>query len=243
MHLQACLNGARNAKVHDRLATEVGSMLVEEAVGAVAAGAHSLHVHPKDRGGRDSLHPGDVGRWVSALRDSCPGVPIGVTTGEWAAPDTSTRHEWIAAWDLRPDFASVNWHEDGAEEVAQLLLDRAVGVEAGIWHSQAARAFAAWPSRDACFRVLVEVPDFSAAEARREARRLIDLIRAAVPRASILLHGEERSAWPVLDLAFELGLDTRIGLEDTLLRPDGSRAEDNAELVHIAYDRFGRPAV
>ncbi len=33
-----------------------------------------------------------------------------------------------------------------------------------------------------------------------------------------------------------MGLDTRVGLEDTLYLPDGSRARTNAELVRAAHD-------
>ncbi|MFJ6074892.1 3-keto-5-aminohexanoate cleavage protein [Streptomyces sp. NPDC093065] len=50
----------------------------------------------------------------------------------------------------------------------------------------------------------------------------------------VLLHGEDGGAWPVLRLAGRLGLATRIGLEDTLFLPDGSRAASNAELVTAA---------
>lgn len=52
----------------------------------------------------------------------------------------------------------------------------------------------------------------------------------------VLLHGEERAAWPVLGLAIERGYQVRIGLEDTLETPDGMRAADNAELVRIVRD-------
>ena len=59
----------------------------------------------------------------------------------------------------------------------------------------------------------------------------------------VLLHGEGASAWPALRLAIELGLDTRIGLEDTLVLPDGRIASGNAELVDVALAliRGGRP--
>jgi len=237
MQLQACLNGARAALEHGRLATAVDAVLAEEAVGAVVAGARSLHVHPKDDRGVDSLRPRDVAIWVSVLRELCPGVPVGVTTGEWAAPDPATRSEWIAEWDVLPDFASVNWHEDGAEEVARLLLARGVEVEAGLWNAQAARRFASSPSRGACFRILVELPDVGAHEAARLAPDLIATAREAAPHAAILLHGEERSTWPALDLAIDLDLEARIGLEDTLWLPDGSRADGNPVLVAAALGR------
>ncbi|WP_455711960.1 3-keto-5-aminohexanoate cleavage protein [Streptomyces decoyicus] len=50
----------------------------------------------------------------------------------------------------------------------------------------------------------------------------------------VLLHGEDGGAWPVLRLAAVLGLATRIGIEDTLLLPDGRPATGNAQLVATA---------
>jgi uncharacterized protein (DUF849 family) len=52
-----------------------------------------------------------------------------------------------------------------------------------------------------------------------------------------LLHGFEHSAWPLLDIALQRGYDTRIGFEDTLFMPDGSRAPSNAALVAAARER------
>jgi uncharacterized protein (DUF849 family) len=63
---------------------------------------------------------------------------------------------------------------------------------------------------------------------------------ADVPR---LLHGQDKTAWPILDLALRRGYDTRIGFEDTLRLRDGSVAEDNAVLVRGAdrsRQRFSR---
>jgi hypothetical protein len=37
----------------------------------------------------------------------------------------------------------------------------------------------------------------------------------------VLLHGEEGGAWPVLEYAMGLNIDTRIGFEDVLVLPDG----------------------
>ncbi|MDO4263610.1 MAG: 3-keto-5-aminohexanoate cleavage protein [Deinococcus sp.] len=52
----------------------------------------------------------------------------------------------------------------------------------------------------------------------------------------MLLHGEGRSAWPLLRKAKLLKVQARIGLEDTLERPDGTPAGDNAELVRLALN-------
>ena len=53
---------------------------------------------------------------------------------------------------------------------------------------------------------------------------------------TVLLHGEDTGAWPVLTVAARLGLDTRIGLEDVLTLPDGTVPPGNADLVRAALD-------
>ena len=50
----------------------------------------------------------------------------------------------------------------------------------------------------------------------------------------VLLHGEGAGCWPLVELAARRGLATRIGLEDTLVLPDGSPAPGNAALVGAA---------
>jgi uncharacterized protein (DUF849 family) len=85
--LQACLNGARHrAQVRNLPVTP--SEIADAADACVRAAADDVHVHPKDAGGLDSLEPGIVGAALAAVRERCPGVPIGVTTGAWAARDT-----------------------------------------------------------------------------------------------------------------------------------------------------------
>ncbi|GAA1232799.1 uncharacterized protein (DUF849 family) [Microbacterium phyllosphaerae] len=233
MLLQVCLNGARPAVEHPGLSADV-TLAAADAARAVAAGAQAIHVHPKDAAGRDSLAADDVERWVRAVRDACPGVPIGVTTGAWIEPDVDTRRDAIAGWTELPDFVSVNWHEAGADDVAGLLVSRGVGVEAGIWDPTGLDAWQSSPVRGECLRVLIELPDEAADVVRSHAEGLIAHVRLDEPSIPILLHGEQRSAWPAFSLAVELGLDSRIGLEDTLTMPDGRVASDNAALVRAA---------
>jgi uncharacterized protein (DUF849 family) len=166
-------------------------------------------------------------------------VPVGVTTGAWAEPEPAARVERVRGWTVLPDHASVNWHEPGAEEVAAALLDRGVGVEAGIWSgTEGAARFAVSPLRAKVLRVLAEVTDPDADTAEATARALLSDLGEAHGRP-VLLHGEDGSAWPVLRLAGRLGLATRIGLEDTLLLPDGERALSNAQLVAEGLVQYG----
>ncbi|WP_258134240.1 3-keto-5-aminohexanoate cleavage protein [Microbacterium sp. MYb45] len=237
MLLQACVNGARDPAEHPWLSLDPG-VVADDAARAVAAGAREVHVHPKDAAGRDSLAADDVARWVWAVRQAAPGVPVGVTTGEWAEPDVERRLAAIESWTELPDHASVNWHEFGADEVAALLLRRGVAVEAGLWDAAGFEVWKRSPVRDRCLRVLIELPDEPAETVREHAEAMIAHVSLEEPDLPILLHGEEGSTWPVFDLAVELGLDSRIGLEDTLLLPDGSSAPGNAALVRAAVERM-----
>lgn len=222
--VQVCANGARTSGVP----VTPGELAVSVA-GAVGAGASDVHLHPKADSGADTLAPAAVAAAVSAVRRVAE-VPVGVTTGAWAAE--AARVEAVHAWTVLPDHASVNWHEDGAEELAAALLVRGVGVEAGLWSgTDGPERFAASPLRGRVLRVLAEVTEHDPVRAVAAAHELLTRISTDRP---ILLHGEEAGAWPVLDLAQRLGLATRIGLEDTLLLPDGRPAPDNAALVRAA---------
>ncbi|MFF8017609.1 3-keto-5-aminohexanoate cleavage protein [Streptomyces sp. NPDC007929] len=234
---QVCLNGPRTAA--DGAAVPLTpESIADSAAEAVAAGATDLHVHPKTPCGRDTLSPRVLEQTLSAIRERVS-VPVGVTTGAWAEPDPATRLERIRAWTVLPDHASVNWHEPGAEETAALLLERGVGVEAGIWSGTDGTArFAASPLGPKVLRVLAEVTDPDPATAGASARALLSGIGTAHGHP-VLLHGEDESAWPVLRLAGRLGLATRIGLEDMLVLPNGNRARSNAQLVTAGLAEYG----
>jgi uncharacterized protein (DUF849 family) len=81
---------------------------------AVAAGADELHVHPRTPDGRETLEPEDVGAVVCSIRESCPGVPLGLTTGLWiAGGDAARRLRMVGAWEELPDYVSANVSEPG----------------------------------------------------------------------------------------------------------------------------------
>nr|WP_202884596.1 3-keto-5-aminohexanoate cleavage protein [Actinopolymorpha cephalotaxi] len=232
--MQVCPNGARSRVECAHLPVTAEELAVA-AREAVAAGAEDVHLHPKDHDGQDTLEAAAVAAAVSAVRAAVPGVPVGVTTGAWATPDPRARAAQVRSWTVLPDHASVNWHEDGASEVATALLDRGIGVEAGIYSgTAAARRFLDWPGARRVLRVLAEITEAAPQEALHAAAELLDGL-GSVP-APILLHGEDTAAWAVLRLAASRGLDTRIGLEDVLHLPDGAPAPGNAALVRAARE-------
>ncbi|WP_405676279.1 3-keto-5-aminohexanoate cleavage protein [Streptomyces sp. NBC_01511] len=240
--LQVCPNGARTRADHPHLPVSPAELAVA-ARDAVAAGAQDIHLHPKDRDGTDTLAAPHVAAALTAVRAAVPGIPVGVTTGAWATPDPERRAALVRAWTVLPDHASVNWHEDGADLVADALLDRGVGVEAGLYSgTDAVRRFLAWPSAHRVLRLLAEVTDADPHTAPATATALLAELRSADTAAlPVLLHGEDGSAWPVLRLAVAEGLSVRIGLEDVLHLPDGTPVSDNnAQLIVSAKEFIAR---
>jgi uncharacterized protein (DUF849 family) len=230
--LKACLNGARPPGAHPALPLTAEAMAAD-AVACVAAGAGAIHLHPRDADGRETLAGDVVDATVRAVRAAC-GVPVGVATGAWVEPDPERRAALVRTW-TAPDFASVNLSEPGAEGVMRALLAGGrVGIEAGVWSVADAERLAATGLAGQLTRALVEVidaPRDAAAAVAREIDAALDRLGITAPR---LHHGEEEATWPVLEQAIAFGRDTRVGLEDTLLRADGSVTDGNAELVALA---------
>ncbi|KIA62517.1 3-keto-5-aminohexanoate cleavage protein [Nocardia vulneris] len=238
--LQACLNGARTRTDCGHLPISPAE-LAEAARRAVEAGAEDIHLHPKQADGTDTLDPQHVAVALTAVRAAVPGVPVGVTTGAWTMPEAGKRAQLVRSWTVLPDHASVNWHEDGADLVAEALLDRGIGIEAGLYSgTDAVARFAAWPSAHRALRILAEITDTDPRAAAAAADAMLAEL-ASGPALPVLLHGEDGAAWTVARLAAARGLSTRIGLEDVLELPDGSPAPDNATLIRIARALMHQP--
>jgi uncharacterized protein (DUF849 family) len=234
--LKACLNGARRPGAHDALPITPADAARESAA-VVAAGAGAIHVHVRDEDGNESFDSSDVAATLDAIR-SRVSVPVGVSTGAWVLPDAVDRVAAINRWEVLPDFASVNFHEDGAVDVATALIVRGVGVESGLWSSDSARVLIDSGLAEQCLRFLLEPIDQDLDVAFKTLAGLEDALEGVASHVPRLLHGFGATAWPVLTRAAELGYDSRIGLEDTLVLTDGRLARDNAELVGEAVEVF-----
>lgn len=231
--IKACLNGSRRPGDHPALPLTPAE-LAEDAARVVAAGAAAVHIHVRDEDGAQTMDDAHIAAALRAIRARQPGVAVGITTGAWIEQDLERRLALARAWSELPDFASVNFSEDGAAEFAQLLLERGVGIEAGLWTVEDARTLVASGLHDRCTRLLLEPrerePDAALALARGM-EAVLDEAGASSPR---LLHCGGAAAWPVLREALVRGLQTRIGLEDTLELPDGTPASGNAALMATA---------
>ena len=99
---------------------------------AVAGGAGAVHVHVYGAPDRESIDSDELAHAVNAVRAAVPNVPFGVSTGDWILRDAAKRHQKISESKVLPRFVSINFNEAGAVELATLVLDRGVGIEACI---------------------------------------------------------------------------------------------------------------
>jgi uncharacterized protein (DUF849 family) len=240
MLLQAAINGARAPATHPALPTSA-AQFAEAASGAIRIGADEVHLHVRGADGRESLHPATVAQIITAVRQACP-APLGVSTGAWIESDPDRRLALVSQWRVRPDFASVNFDEPGAPQVAQALLDRGVGVEAGLANVAAAEVLTGSGLLARCLRILLEPNEEDVSAALTTVSRIEQILDRGGQSRRRLLHGTGPTTWPLLLSARERGYDTRIGLEDTLVLPDGRMARNNAELVAAAMDALGLEA-
>jgi uncharacterized protein (DUF849 family) len=200
-----------------------------------------VHLHARGPDGAESVRAADVGAAVAAVRQACPGTPVGVSTGLWiTGGDPAARQAAVAGWagltaGQRPDFASVNVSEAGWAELTRTLARAGIGIEAGVWSVADARVLAAEPGLPPLLRVMVEVSGAPASSAAALGQEIVRSVQASARGGGpLLLHGENAGCWPLVTLAGELGLATRIGLEDAITGPAGEPVSGNADLVRLA---------
>src|SRR4029077_17829197 len=154
MLIKACLNGSRRREKHPALPLSPQA-LAADASQCRQAGAGAVHIHPRAMGGQETLEPDACAAAGEEIRALWPGLPIGLTTGLWITGNSARRLALIERWSVLPDFASVNFSEDGTDELYTLLLDKGIKVEAGLGSVADARAFVDSGFVDRCLRVLV----------------------------------------------------------------------------------------
>jgi len=151
--LQAALNGNRNHPAVPRTPEQ----LARDARIVVEAGARSLHLHAYDEQDRETLAATYCAAALRAVRAACPGVPLSLTTSASVEPDPDRRSALIAAWPELPDLVTANMGEAGILDLCNLLIERGIGIEAGLLSLNDARVFIASGLAPRCVRALVEL--------------------------------------------------------------------------------------
>lgn len=227
MAVKACLNGARTRAEHPAV-PQTPAELAADAIAVRRAGAFAVHVHPRDAGGGQTLAARPCDAAMAAIRAAAPRLPIGLSTAAEIDHDPFARAAAVRSWRQRPDFVSVNLSELGWPGVVRAALHSGIAVEAGLATPADAEELARGPFTHQVLRALVEVDGGA-----EEALAIAELIPDGVPQ---LWHGYGPRTWEVIAAAAGAGIDVRVGLEDTLVLPDGSVAADNAELVAAAVN-------
>jgi uncharacterized protein (DUF849 family) len=212
--------------------------MAESARQAVSSGAESVHFHVRGANGLESVDANEVAAALHATRLAIPGTPLGVSTAQWIEPDSAARQRKVAAWSVLPDFASVNFNEPGAVALAELLISRGVGIEAGLGSVLAVENFVGSKIGPRCLRALLEPEE----QEMKEAVAVVGILEAFLNRGGVriprLLHGYNATAWDFVGLAAARGYDTRIGFEDTIVMRDGTSAPGNGQIIAEAMTLF-----
>lgn len=234
--LQAALNGDREHPAAPRTPDE----LAAEARAAVDAGAGTLHLHPYDAGGRETLWAAPCAAALRAVRAACPGVPISLSTSAAIEPAPGRRLALVAAWTELPDLVTANQGEVGILELCELLIARGIGIEAGLLSLADAHVFLASGIAPRCVRAMVEPLDPGPDDAVARAEAIEHALADAGVGLEQVHHGDGIASWAVNRRAATLGHGIRTGLEDTPVLPDGRTASGNGELVAAAASILGR---
>jgi uncharacterized protein (DUF849 family) len=228
--LQAALNGDRDHPAVPRMPDE----LAAEARASVGAGARVLHLHPYDVDGRQTFEAAPCAAAIRAVRAVCPGIHISLSTSAEIEPDPERRLALVAAWTELPDLVTANQGEDGIVDLCELLLERGVGIEAGLLSLADAHAFVASGLAPRCVRAMIEPLDADPDDAVAHAAAMEDALAAGGERLEQVHHGDGLASWAVNRRGAARGHGIRTGLEDTPVLPDGSPASGNGDLVAAA---------
>jgi uncharacterized protein (DUF849 family) len=238
--LQVTPNGPWGKDVHPNTPVSLGELLADLRE-CFRVGATGVHLHVRDRSGAETLDPAVVNETCRQTRNLAAEVgvlaEIGLTTGEWIVPDLATRIAMIREWE-GVDCATVNLSEQGFETVMQVMLDVGIGIDVGLWAPDEMDALLASGFLSHVQRISIELapgePYRLSGEPSALAQQVndaLDTVGSACPR---LTHGMNDWTWPLVADAFRRGHHTRVGFEDSVYLPDGSKAQSNAHLVRAA---------
>lgn len=240
--LQVTPNGPWGKDVHPNMPLSRDELLTDLRE-CFRSGATGVHLHPRDPSGAETLEPSTVNdtcRQVREVaRETGVTVEIGLTTGEWIVPELAERISMIREWE-GVDCATVNLCEKGFEDVMRAMLDVKIGIDVGMWSPVEMDRLVRSGLLPHAQRISIELapgePYFlegNPTDVAQQVNGALDDAGSACPR---LTHGMNEWTWILVADALRRGHDTRVGFEDSVLLPGGTRAESNAQLVEAALD-------
>ncbi|QNL50151.1 3-keto-5-aminohexanoate cleavage protein [Olivibacter sp. SDN3] len=116
-------------------------------------------------------------------------------------------------------------------EIAEILIAKGIGIEAGLSNSADAQKLAGTGLYKHCFRFLIEPQEKTTYEALTNVTSIEKILRKIHTNQSVLLHGTDTTVWDLVSVAFSKKIDTRIGFEDTVYLEPNSLAKSNYDLI------------
>jgi|SRR5690554_1347257 len=233
MFLKIALNGARSKSECEYIPHSLEE--IERDVRQLYSSGYTVfHIHCYDDKGKESLEPEAVNNLVNKVKNISPKIKLGISSGEWIEPDLNKRIKLIKSWEKIPDFISVNMIEEGAEKICKVLQDKSVLIEAGINEPKAAEVFVNIEHSYNFCRILIEPEDEEISQALKTVESIEKILNENNVKIKRLLHGFNSVSWELITEAKLRGYDSRMGMEDTLLLPDGRKAKSNYEIISEA---------
>ncbi|WP_107496607.1 3-keto-5-aminohexanoate cleavage protein [Thalassobius sp. I31.1] len=236
-------NGARRGKTDHPALPVTNAEIAQTAASCHAAGAQATHLHVRDDNGQHSLDAGRYREAMAAVQTAAPGMDIQITTESAGIYDVAAQYDCLAA--LTPAAASVSVREMARDEATAARL-YALAAEAGtdlqhiLYNAGDIEQLAVWMNkgivppqmRSAIFVLGQYNPAIHA-----QPSDLQIFLRAGHDLNldwTICAFGPNELACARAALA--TGGNVRVGFENNLLRPDGTPARDNAELVALTVN-------
>ncbi|EHR31972.1 hypothetical protein HMPREF9709_01785 [Helcococcus kunzii ATCC 51366] len=232
-----CLNGGlfptQEVKVPITL-----KQYVKEIQFFINKGILNFHIHFRDSYGNESLDENIIYPQFRFLKDKFPMINIGIGSPLQNGINSKLREDLISNWyNFKPDFISVNLSEKGSIDLINILKEKDIKIEYGIFSLKDAEIFTNNKLYINCYRVLLEIIDDNnnpktSAKAIKEANNLVNYFQQLYPDIEIILHGENKYDWDIIKIAIEKNINYRIGLEDTTIDNKGRILESNIELYN-----------
>lgn len=227
--IKVCLNGGRTRQEHPGI-----PVTLDEVIADIHAlrnhGAEHFHVHLRDNEGMETFDNRLLAPQMQILKQRFPDIKIGLSSNLFNGMTPKRRHQKISEWEFLPDYISVNLSEPGSIELWEMLKDKGIKPEAGIWSFDDAEIFVKNKMDLFCERVLIEMFFEEKEEAIRQANQISTFLNEHNHSLEQVHHGEGINTWAVIDNALTHNYGVRIGLEDTLVLRNGVKATGNGDL-------------
>lgn len=197
-------------------------------------GIDHFHIHFRDDEGIDTLDEKFVRPQFEYLKKKFPGCRIGVGSPLLNGRTSEIRYQQISQWtDWKPDYISLNVFEEGLKPTAELLIQKGVPIEYGLFDYEDIEVFEEAGCAETAYRVLIEI---SGEDALERVIKTYEYLHDRYPEIHYLVHGEDMRTWDIIRYAKDNNISWRVGFEDIDRDSDENILKSNVELYLHAME-------